>query len=256
MKKQSIKSVEHIVYDDINEFKETNPNIEVNLDWKKGKVGEWVLCDDGGVCQILKRGQLSHPKDSRNYKLNKGGYVRTVVGTFIVSEKSFMDSDFDAHPNRYTFSGKIASPKKRIKERDNLTNKEVEFVSHIISGKSATESYVKAYGQSKNPQKKAVVLLKQDRIQKEVEKSVLDVAKEQGIDHEYILRRLKCVADRSEDEMVQLRAITELGKAIGTLGGNTIKKQEIGIVGMFDGFKPDELDVAKRPEKEIEVSNK
>ena len=38
--------------------------------------------------------------------------------------------------------------------------------------------------------KKAAVLLKQERVMKEIEKSVLDVAKGLGIDHEYILEKL------------------------------------------------------------------
>ena len=46
------------------------------------------------------------------------------------------------------------------------------------------------------------------------------------------------------DQNIALQSLKELGKAIGTLGG--IKKIETGIVGMFQGFSPEEIDVAQR----------
>ena len=85
---------------------------------------------------------------------------------------------------------------------------------------------------------------------KEIEKSVMDIAKSQGIDHQWILRRLKLLAEHSEDENIQLRAVVELGKTTGTLG-TTVKKQELGVIGMFQGFKEDDKLLAERP-KEID----
>ena len=78
----------------------------------------------------------------------------------------------------------------------------------------------------------------------EIEKTSKDVAKELGIDHAYILGSLKQLADTSEDQNVSLQSLKELGKAIGTLGG--VKKIETGIVGMFQGFSPDEIEGAQR----------
>jgi len=247
LKSQRIRNNEHFVYESVDEFREHYPEESIKDDWKNAKEGEWVHTDDGSIIQILRRRGLSHPRDSRNYKLHKA-YVRTIVGTFLCSDGTYMDSDFALHPNRYTFSSKSIPPNQRVKERKTLTNNEVEFVSHLISGKSATESYVKSFGISRNPKKKATVLLKQDRIIKEVEKSVLDVAKTEGIDHSFILRRLKNLAEYGTDEMVQLRALTELGKAVGTLNQGSIKRQEVGIIGMFEGFDKKQIDIAKRPE--------
>jgi hypothetical protein len=50
-----------------------------------------------------------------------------------------------------------------------------------------------------------------------------------------------------EDNIV-LNAVKELGKAIGTIGGVTIKQRETGIIGLFQGFEPGQLESAKRPE--------
>ena len=103
--------------------------------------------------------------------------------------------------------------------------------------------------------KKAAVLLKQRRIMSEIEASALEVAKELGVDHRYILRSLKCLAENSDDDNIQLQAVKELGKAIGTIGA--IKKIETGVVGLFQGFSQKELEVASRDalpvDKEVAV---
>ena len=51
-----------------------------------------------------------------------------------------------------------------------------------------------------------------------------------------MIQKLKDLADYSEDDNIQLQSVKELGKAIGTVG-NTIKQKEIGVVGMFQGFR-------------------
>ena len=82
----------------------------------------------------------------------------------------------------------------------------------------------------------------------EIEKSVVDVAKSLGVDHEFILTKLKCLIDNSQEDNIVLNATKELGKAIGTIGTTTIKQKETGIVGLFQGFQPDQLESIKRPE--------
>ena len=85
---------------------------------------------------------------------------------------------------------------------------------------------------------------------KEIEKSVLDVAKGLGIDHEYILGKLKNLAAYSEDDNIILQSAKELGKIVGT-SGTTVKQREVGLVGLFQGFSPDEIEGAARDQKQI-----
>lgn len=99
-------------------------------------------------------------------------------------------------------------------------------------------------------EKKAAILLRQERVMKEVEKSVVDVAKTMGVDHQYVLETLKTLVDNSPEDNIVLNAVKEIGKAIGTIGGATIKQKETGIIGLFQGFQPDQLEGAKRPELE------
>ena len=85
---------------------------------------------------------------------------------------------------------------------------------------------------------------------KEIEKSVLDIAKSLGIDHEYVLSKLKNLADYSEDDNIILQSAKELGKIVGT-AGTTVKQRDVGLLGVFQGFSPDEIEGATREQKQI-----
>lgn len=249
MKHKSIKGIRHLVFADLKEYyshfgSQAKPPLE---DWKEGKELDWVIADDGGIIQLLKVShKISHPNDRPNYKLSKG-WCRTVVGTFLIKDKTYMDTDFDKHPNRYTFSTKIKNTNSRVYKREKATRKEKEFATHIVTGESAVKAYMKSFKEDNEDKatKKAAVLLKQRRVMSEIEASALEVAKELGIDHRYILRSLKILAENAGDDNIQLQAVKELGKAIGTLGQT--KKIETGVVGLFQGFSQDQLEVATRP---------
>lgn len=246
MKYQKIKGVKHYVFENEDEYRThfsgecSNPSY-----WKDGKQGDWVTSDDGRIIQLLRVSGIKHPNDRKNYKHSKG-WCRTVVGTFLINTNSFMDTDFEKHKNRYTFSTKIGN-KSNIKKRKNPTNKEKVFATNIVAGLGPVKSYMDAFNEQDDnkAKKKALVLLKQERIMTEIEKSVLDVAKEQGIDHRYNLSKLKNLADYSEDDNIILQSVKELCKIIGT-SGSTVKQREMGVIGMFQGFTPDQIEKADR----------
>jgi hypothetical protein len=165
------------------------------------------------------------------------------------SEGSWVVSD-DSRIIQLLKVGKISHPGdtgKRIKERKNVTKNERLFSVNVAGGMGAIKSYMEAYGEvdSNKARKKAIILLKQERVMQEVEKSVLDVAKSLGLDHEYVLTRLKHLADYSEDDNIILQSTKEIGKVIGT-SGITIKQRDVGVFGMFQGFSPEQLDKVER----------
>jgi len=248
MKHKKIKGIKHLVFENIKDYhshfgKQAKPPID---DWRLGKEKDWVIADDSGIIQLLKVSHnISHPNDRKNYKLSKG-WLRTVVGTFLIQDKNYMDTDFDKHPNRYTFSKTIKNTNSRVYKREKTTKKEREFATHIVTGQPAVEAYMKSFKEDDagKATKKAAILLKQRRVMSQIEASALEVAKELGVDHRYILRSLKCLAENSGDDNIQLQAVKELGKAIGTLGGT--KTIETGVVGMFQGFSTEQLQGAKR----------
>jgi hypothetical protein len=245
--KRTIKGIPHYVYEDLEEFKKDHPNTVVHPDWRKAKQNEWVYSDDNRIVQLLKVSHnVNHHSDGKNYKFAKG-WVRTIVGSFLNRPNVKMDTNFDNHPNRYTFSTNIKNTSNRVHKRTKATNKEKEFAINVVTGMGAVDAYKRAYSEmsDQKARKKATILLKQERIMKEIEKSVLDVAKGLGIDHEYILGKLKNLADFSEDDNIILQSTKELGKIVGT-SGNTVKQKEMGLLGVFQGFSPEQIEGAER----------
>jgi len=252
---QKIKGVKHLVFVNIDEFNEHFNNKEKAIsDWRNANQGEWVIADDGGVVQLLRKSSIKHPQDRKNYKYVKH-YVRTVVGTFLCLSQTYMDTDFTQHKNRYTFSKTLKNPNSNRYTRKNTTKRERIFSTNIAVGMGAVKSYIDAFSETNSykAEKKAAILLRQERIMKEVEKSVVDVAKTMGVDHKFVLDTLKTLVDNSQEDNIVLNAVKELGKAIGTIGGITVKQRETGIIGLFQGFHPDQLEDARRPG--IEESN-
>lgn len=212
MKTRKRKGIEHIVFDDENEFTTywgpKHPPIVQN--WQDGEVGDWVLASDGGVVQVLKRGELPHPHDRKNYKAHKG-WMRTIVGTFIINDKTFFDTDFENHPQPYTFGSKTFQQyKEHWRTRENLSKNERIFVANLQSGKSMQQSYEDAFGAKVNWREKAIGLLKLERMRKELNKNIEEIADSLGLDYEYILKHLMALVEASENENVKLGSLREL----------------------------------------------
>ena len=170
MQSKKIKDSEHFVYDGIDEFQKDNPDTNIIFDWRKGEEGDWVLSDDDKIIQLLKVSRdIKHPSDTKNYKYAYG-WVRTVVGTFLIHKKTIMDTDFSSHPNRYTFSKKIKNTGSRVRDRKKVTKKEKIFATNVAVGMGAVKSYMDAYGELNHDKakNKAAILLKQNRVMKEV----------------------------------------------------------------------------------------
>ena len=254
MEYRKIKNKKHYIYEHISEFYNSHQDKTPIKDWRQGEQGDWVWSDDKRIVQLLKVvDKINHPNDRKNYKYATG-YVRTIVGTFLKKKNCRMDTDFSKHKNRYTFSG---NNPKSIKERTKVTQREKIFATNVVVGMGPVKAYMDAYNNDDELQsrKRATILLKQERVMQEVEKSVLDIAKGMGLDHEYVLNKLKCLADSSSDDGIVLQSTKELAKIIGT-SGITIKSREMGIIGMFQGFTPEQLEKAERPQlKEIKGNN-
>ena len=250
MEKSTIKGKTHYVFKDEEEYREFfNEEAKEIRPWKEGNEGDWVKADDGGIVELVKvSDNISHPGDSKNYKVATG-WCRTVVGTFLKTKNAVMDTDFKQHPNRYTFSKKIKDTRKRVKERKNVTKNEKVFSINVATGMGAVKSYMEAYNEvdSEKAKKKALLLLKQDRVMKEIDKRVDEVAKSLGIDHEYVLSKLKHLADFCDDSNIILQSTKELGKIIGT-ASNAVKQSQVGVIGMFEGFTDNQLKLADRKE--------
>jgi hypothetical protein len=262
MESKKISNVEHIVFESREEFErhfmhKDGAVPELIEDWREGKEKDWVLADDGGVVQILRQKQLPHPHDRKNYKNNGGGWCRTVVGTFVQNEKFDMDTNFDLHPNRYTFSQKTAEEVKyNARRRENPTKREKIFSVALATGKTLQSAYEEAYGPSNNWREKALDLVKRETVMKEVRASVDDVLKDLGVDLTAIFSEMWDLARQSDDDSVKFRALKELKE---TLLPKEVRRSSItgterfGFSGFAGDKKLEEIE-AQRSEVAHELS--
>ncbi len=243
MKSQTIKGVEHFVFEDriefLSHFSGFGRDVPLlSKDWRLAQKGHWVVADDGGVVEILKRGHLKG--------LQGGDYVRTIVGTFMCKQDVVMDTDFSLHPSRYTFSKKNMDNYARIKARERCTIKERRFIMELIKGSSLTEGYKAAFGQPdmsyEKAKRKANVLMKQERIMSEFRKEIERAATKHGVDANYIISNYKHMVDTlrdPENAPTRKTALDSLAKMLGAFEKPKDDDKEVGYQG-FQGF--DEAD--------------
>ena len=206
-------------------------------DWHDGYDNDWVLADDGGVCEIIKRGKMG----------KKLAYARTIVGSFIINPKTrekmpnFMDTDFHKHACRSRFSGvKYCNLEDFIKKRKKITDKEKIFAHDVAHGVKMTEAYKDCYprdvSERKIIEKRALLLVGQERIRKAVAEEVKDILAEEGINHRVAIKKAKALAEKME-KAGDLRGAMDvwktLAKNIGTFEAPATRTVQQGILGLM-----------------------
>jgi len=258
----------HLVFDSREQFERyfmerdgIVPELEQN--WRVSNEGDWVLADDGGVCQIIKRGDLKHGKDTAKKKASPHGYRRTVVGTFNSARHYSMDTDFTKHVSRYTFTNnpQAYSYMHQMKNRDYLTKKERKFVANLMmflqQGNGRQESMIMAVKEAgytardlHSTLEKANLLIQQDRIMKLISEQMTDAAEELGITVKAVMKDVWEMGHGDENgegkarrEDVRLSALKQSGMYAG------IERPEILEQGSLDtgysGFEPAKITEGK-----------
>ena len=256
MEYETIHDTKHYVYDSLEEFRTVHTETPVLDDWRDGEEGDWVWSDDGRIVQLLKvdRG-ARHPHDRKNYQRH-GGYVRTIVGTFFLSERTHMDTDFDAHPSRYRFSKKPIKTRERIRTRNSCTKKERMFEVMVGAGVKPTDAFEAVFDRSKKRDvyELTILLLKQERIMQEIAKTVEDAAKRVGLTHEYVFEKLKGFIEDDEAKALGFQALKLGGQAINTFTpDNPNPENQRGMqVNVFQGFDRED---AKKLDPHQEIPN-
>lgn len=242
MRSYTIKNVEHIVYDNPTEV----PIGFAILDnWKKAEIGDWVLADDKCVIQILRKGSMLN---QGKYKME---YVGTCTGTFVISDKSKMDTQ--KRKNIYSFGGN-KDHDEVLRSRKSATAQEVAFAKYLVRGFTPEEAYLKSFGNSKSnkyAKARAGVLIKQERIINIVKEELKDVFEDLGIDLNYLIHGVKHVADTSDRASDRLSAFRMLWDA-----ADVVPKEKVTQISgaVFQGFDDKVIESAKRPQLKGEVS--
>lgn len=237
MRKYKVNRVWHFVYEDIDEVP---GDIRQNLleDWRDSEIGDWVKADDGCIVQILRKGKMLTRNKVRHY-------VGTCTGSFPVKTSVMMDTS--RRENIYTFSGR--DPEKIVLDRTTNSKHEVLFVQYLVSGMSLEEAYLKAFPTNNigYAKEKAARLMKLERIHTQVKEELKPVLKKLGIDNEEILKDIRDVSQTAEKEDVRLRALFKLSDILDLEDKNQTKITQVSGA-LFQGFKPEQLEEAQRPE--------
>ena len=230
MEFKKIKGKKHYLYKSIDEFYSHNENCVARNYWRDGSEGEWVLTDDGYVCQLLK-----------TFKVGKNDCVRTVCGTFSISNKKREMLGSEGIPEYiYSFSGKYAKTEDRA---DN--SRHFLFAKYVARGDDVLDAFRKAYPDAKSDdyiKAESAKLLKKENIQRMVKEEIREILDEEGVTPKYIIQGYKQVCDISERDTDKLRALDSLAKISGLFDTQEKKTEELTV---WAGFSPEQLEGIK-----------
>jgi hypothetical protein len=239
MRYYKVNKIEHTVFDSDDEVSLPAGKVVLN-DWRKGKVGDWVRADDDCIIQILRRGTMLKSKGSTR----RVDYIGTCTGTFIVSEKTKMDTS--KRVNIYSLGGHIER-NQRIEDRNELSTREEIFVQHLASGMDPRLAYLKAFP-TKDPHYagiRAGQLIKTNRVRTAMKEELKPVMDELGISDKSILHAIKTIALSSEKDETKLKALFKLADILDLEDKTKTSVQQISGA-VFQGFSDEQLESVER----------
>jgi len=220
---QSIKNSIHYVFDTREEYDNhflsqgiSAPKIVA--DWREAKELDWCMSDDDRIIQILRRGSMKNTVRSPDKNYHASYYMRTVVGSFVVSKNQKMDTDFSNHEDRYSFGGKFVNWKKRFEAREKNTKYEDMFVYMVaIVRDKPVNAYMKVYGTNNltYARRRAYLLMKQERIKLAIRKELKDIATTLDMDDKFHLEHVKSLIEKADKDGVKLAALRLSGEWTG-----------------------------------------
>jgi len=170
-------------------------NHKICVSWREALQYDWCFSDDLRIVQILVRNDTPPRGDPRG--TYNQGYVRTCVGVFPINEKTFMDTKFELHPNRYSIGQSKKDFVERLTARDILTQKEELFCTYVANGMNPTKAYTTSYETNNTfyANMSSNRLLQQERIQSSISDEVDRVLTEEGVSKSYIVQKYKQLVD-------------------------------------------------------------
>ena len=239
MRYYRISNMKHAVYDSMDEVP---PHINPLKDWRKAKIGDWVIADDESIIQVLRKGIMLRHNGERNY-------IGTCTGTFLALKDTIMDTD--KRKNIYSIGGN-ATPNEVVTKRRKMTANEELFSTYVSQGISPEDAYVKAFptNNKRYARMKAINLIKTERVRTAVKKELEPVLDELDIDPKMVLKGIKDEAKTAEKADTRLKALFKLSDILDLEDKNSTKVQQVTGIA-FQGLTNDMIDAAERP-KEIE----
>ncbi len=243
MRTYKINKIEHTVFENADEVP---GNIDYLYNWRHGHIGDWVLSDDECIIQILREGTMLKSKG----KNREQRYLGTCTGTFIVSDKTKMDTSKRVHI--YSIGGHV-DREQQIEDRENLSSREHTFVQYLASGMDARKAYLKAFP-TNDPHYaglRAGQLVKTTRIKTAMKEELKPILEELGINENSILKNINTIAMASEKDETRLKALFKLSDIMDLEDKN--KTQVTQLTGaVFQGFSKEKIAEAERPKELID----
>ena len=241
MRHYKVNKVQHVVFDSEDEVPS---DVHYLRNWREASISDWVLTDDGGIIQILRKGVMLKPKG----KVRRVAYLGTCTGTFVVSNKAKMDTS--RRINIYSIGGNIER-NERIDERKELSTREELFVQYLSSGMDPRKAYLKAFP-TNNPSyagMRAGQLVKTNRVRSRMKEELKPYLEALNLDEHYVLSNIKEVIDSCDKDDTKLKALFKLADIMDMEDKN--RTQVTTMTGaLFQGFTPEKLEEVERP-KEI-----
>lgn len=238
MKIRRIKNQIHKLYENKKEY--LTENDAPVIPWREGKQDNWVLADDGQVCQVLKDGILTNG----NFK-----YIRTVIGSFVCREAEQMKGEM--RKNIYSFSPKDLTAKEAVIDRKEPTNREFMFAKFVATGCDVVEAFIKAFptDNKRYAEQQSKLLLKQDRIKSLIREEIDKVMNDAEITPLYLLEKMKEIVEKPDaKDSDKINVLKELIDVAGMKDKNT--RQE--SITLFQGFSEEQLDaIGKHDTKKL-----
>jgi|TARA_A100001391_G_C5021806_1_gene266049 hypothetical protein len=232
---RKINKVNHPIYSSVEEFRTSNPSVDLVENWREGTEGSWVVSDDGQVCQVLKRGTMSKRAGSKE----KNYYIRVPLGTFICGKNITMEGE--PRKNLYSFGLANKTVYEHKVEKKKTTQREFLFAQYVAKGEDVVEAFVKAFPTNNKSyaEGQAKILMKAKRIQKLIREEIDKVLSDADITPLYLLEQMRDIVDRRDShDRDKIQAIKTLMQISGMM--DTEKKTE--SVAVFQGFTKEQLD--------------
>jgi len=182
---QKIKGVPHLIFNNIDDFKAyfvaEGISVPKVINWRDGYKDDWVYSDDNRIIQIVFDSEITR-RGRNGETLGTTRWVRTVVGSFAAAGNQKMDTDFNNHPSRYSFSRNILTVSRYKKEGQKASVRELEFCAEVIKTKNISLSsmailYTRYIKVSKNIAfKRCLTLLRKEPILMDVRKDIESAA--------------------------------------------------------------------------------
>ena len=240
MRHYKVNKALHTVFDSEDEVPS---DIHYLRNWRDASISDWVLADDGSIIQVLRMGKMIKPKG----KVRKVTYIGTCTGTFINSPSIKMDTS--RRVNIYSLGGNIER-NQRIEDRESLSTREELFVQYLSGGMDPRKAYLKAFP-TNNPGyagMRAGQLVKTKRIRSRMKEELKPFLEKLDLDENYVLSNIKEVIDSTDKDDTKLKALFKLADIMDMEDKN--KTQVTSVTGaLFQGFTPEALEEAERPEE-------